>query len=543
MTRAAAAPSAWGLGQIAPSGKNRGVSLTDDTPKTCRIFDKVKPATQPSGSLRVVTPKPRSGDDAGTDSVVEWPQSDDVETESVVEPPLDDDDVGIDPVIEPPKPDDAETDLVVERPRETRRRLTQRAIPRAEQAFRLAPLVRVVRQKPERLVLVGEWRIAVTPQPLKLDAHKLRVTLEVHDLRVWSEDSNWAQAVVMPTADLTVTLAPTGQSPSSSRPTVDFSFVVRWLRAFFSLFSSHPVKLAKEASRPTRPTIDAVTVERALCAFPLFGAHPVDLADAQSLAAVVCKASAEASRGAVKGLRGLRYDLEAELSWALEGTKKDFGLPFVARLARIGTAVGQARDAGRAAVREGFWLYLDDKDAYHAYRKAVDPSLLTDTRPATAATKPWMRDHDTGVRQCRALEEELTEETSALAGILHAATAVALSREAEIQDEFNRWAGVAALGLGLPSVVLAYLGASEKLQLYPFDFKIFPVLAVFAALGMAFSLTRTRLPEHTKREAWVFLGLLALLILGTGLAAGVAENNASKVEQARPSPVTPKLPG
>lgn len=438
------------------------MTLTDNTPYSCQIFHGDDPATELSGSVRIVTSASRSSADVGA-------------------APAD------------------------EAPSKTRCRLTPETDPPTERAFRIAPLVRVLGQEPKRLVLVGEWRIAVTPQPAKPKAHNLQVTLEVHDLRVWSEESDWAQAAIMPTAERTRTLASTGRSK--------------------------------------RPTIDAAAVVRLLSAFPLFGAHPSNFADAQSLAAVVCKASAEASRGAVKDLRNLRYDLEAQLSWALTDTEEDWGLEYVARLARIGTAVGQARDVGRAAVREGFWLYLDDDDAYHAYRKAADPSLLTDTPPATAATQPWMRSHDAGARQCRALEEELTEEAGAVAGILNAATAVALSHEAQVQDEFNRWAGVAALGLGLPSVVLAYLGASDKLQLYPFSAKLVAILPVFAALAMAFVLTRDRLPAGTKRPAWMFLGVLALLIVVTGIAAGVAKTDEQKGELTPPSPESPSRPG
>lgn len=134
-------------------------------------------------------------------------------------------------------------------------------------------------------------------------------------------------------------------------------------------------------------------------------------------------------------------------------------------LFELSIVTNRARDEARAAAREGFWLWLTDIEAYQRHRSTLDPTLLNGHQPADLDTRPWMRTHDAGVRHCLAMDQQLSDEAALIAGMLDAASTVAVARESESQETLNALMAVAALGLGIPALVLAYYGADRLLPL------------------------------------------------------------------------------
>ena len=259
----------------------------------------------------------------------------------------------------------------------------------------------------------------------------------------------------------------------------------------------------------------------------LSGRHKLPSDDAQSIVAVAAKAAAEASRDCVELVREIRYELESSLATTLRG-RTTSTISALAALIELGTAVGRARDQARTAIRSGFWLHFDDEDAYQGYRRAMDPSILNHWAPATVESRHWMRVHDAGIRQCQAMEQELGDEVSVLAGLLDAASTISLAREAEAQERFNTRAAAAALGLGLPSLVLAYYSANHLL---PLDRPAhWLALVPVAATGLLATLVAwNQLPgsQTHKRAAWalgIVVTLLAPIVLAGVLARWIPTN-------------------
>jgi len=191
--------------------------------------------------------------------------------------------------------------------------------------------------------------------------------------------------------------------------------------------------------------------------------HVVDDPDPQARVAALAKALAEGTRNAVGEVREIRYELERAMARALHGPGSL--KPVVASFYELAVVVNRARDVVRESIREGLWLWVTDDDAYHRYRRAVDGALLEDVEPATAQTRPWMSVHDAGMRQCVAAESMLGEESSTIYNLLAGASTFSVARDAEAQEHLNVIATVAAIGLGLPALLLNLYSTDRLLPL------------------------------------------------------------------------------
>jgi hypothetical protein len=324
---------------------------------------------------------------------------------------------------------------------------------RLGEAFRAAPLLRVLGSPGQRLVVVGLVQLAIADR---------RVVLEALVQGVWAEDQGW------------------------------------------------------------RPVPDAPGLEERLAPGLMSTAHRLPADDDQTVAAVIAKALAEASRDAVSALREIRYEIETAIAASLRRDVSDSTLPTLAALFELGVAGNRARDYARATARSGFWVWVTDDEAYQRYRRAQDPTIVNPHEPADASTRPWMRTHDAGVRQCTAMENQLTEEAAVIAGLLDAAATMAAAREAEAQETFNTLVAVAALGLGLPALVLTLYGTDTLVPMRTWQ-KALAMLPIALAAVVAGGVAAHRLPFGTARErlrltALMVLALLVLLIIAGFMA-------------------------
>jgi len=176
----------------------------------------------------------------------------------------------------------------------------------------------------------------------------------------------------------------------------------------------------------------------------------------QLVASRLAKGLAEGSRNSVADVRAIRYELEQALAEGLRGKRGRTGL--LAQIVEIALAVNRARDQAREAAREGMWLWFTDDEAYQRHRHSLDPTLLNGVEPADAGTRPWMRQHDAGYRQCAGMEALLGEEARLLYDLLGGASTVEASREADAQETLNTLLTVAGVGLGVPALLLTLYG-------------------------------------------------------------------------------------
>jgi hypothetical protein len=156
-----------------------------------------------------------------------------------------------------------------------------------------------------------------------------------------------------------------------------------------------------------------------------------------------------------------------------------------------------------------------DSSAYHGYRRSRDLTLINEQPPADVTTRPWMRAHDAAIRQCEAMAELLGEEVQALTQMVQSAGVMAQIHDAESADTLNKVASAAAVGIGLPSLGLAYYGA-DKL----FALDLTGAVAVLAVIlvptllavpaSMVVSRGRTR---HTTVGMGVLIGCLLLCLI------------------------------
>ena len=263
---------------------------------------------------------------------------------------------------------------------------------------------------------------------------------------------------------------------------------------------------AGESERP-----DLLSV---LASDPPFVPHKVTSREPQNLAAFLAKASSEASREAVAMFREARYDLEGSLAQASRGSITSLA-PDLGSLLELSLAANRARDTARGAVRSGFALHLTDDEAYQRYRRASDPSIINPHPPADHTTRPWMRQHDAGVRQCEAMDSQLREECERLGALLSAATTLSAVHEAKSQETFNTVAGVAAIGLGLPALVLALYSAAPVTPLNsPLRLLALLPVAVGAILAAAVMVVRlSHAGSLMKRAGWAIAAVLSLMTL------------------------------
>jgi hypothetical protein len=177
----------------------------------------------------------------------------------------------------------------------------------------------------------------------------------------------------------------------------------------------------------------------------------------------VAKALTEHSRDFVKNLQSLRYDSERALGQRLRGTTSD-DVQVLADLVELGIAANRARDFALDAMREGLWLWDWDSPAYHAQRRSLDPTLPE--RPITAdVSRAWLGTFDAAVRQCASMSNELEQEIDQFHRLMEAGSTMSAAREAKAQEHFNLVATLAAIVLGLPSLVLAAYGAGDTMTI------------------------------------------------------------------------------
>lgn len=243
--------------------------------------------------------------------------------------------------------------------------------------------------------------------------------------------------------------------------------------------------------------------------------------DEQSMVTTMAKAATEASRDAVADLREIRYEVESCLASHLRRDGEGSVLPILSTFLELSIVTNRARDQARAVAREGFWLWLTDDEAYQRHRTMLDPTLLNGHQPADLHTRSWMRTHDAGVRQCLAMDRQLSEEAALIAGMLDAASTVAAARESEGQETFNALTAVAALGLGIPALVLAYYGADRLLPLNDWR-RVEAMLPIALAAVAAGVLAQFRLPaRHVNRRQKMGVVLSVVLLLALLAWAGL----------------------
>jgi hypothetical protein len=236
--------------------------------------------------------------------------------------------------------------------------------------------------------------------------------------------------------------------------------------------------------------------------------------DLQLRIAKHAKALAELSRNAVASIREIRYDLEHRLArFSSNVHPTNSNTPIVASLLELNIICGRAADEAREAVREGLWLHLSDSEAYHSYRRLLDPSIINDAAVATSTTRSWMRLHDAGVRQCLEMRKQLDAESGSARDLMAAAASVSNSREADSQAAFNTLAAVASLGLGIPALVLALYGADRLLPLDT-EPRQLAFLPVAAGLLLAAVIAISRAPKGKSSRIWIFgaIGIIMVLL-------------------------------
>jgi hypothetical protein len=258
-----------------------------------------------------------------------------------------------------------------------------------------------------------------------------------------------------------------------------------------------------------------------------YPAHSLHPADPQQRVALVAKGIAEGSRNAVNQLRGLRHDIEGSLARALRD--HDGEADVLASLIELNRAVSRARDQARESQREGLWLWVKDTSGWYEYhRRLLDPTLLparrtpsTDGTSETPELPEWLYTHDAAVRQCMAMERQLAEEAAVLYGLLDGAATIAVSRDADAQEHFNVIAAVAAIGLGLPALVLSLYGADSYLPLHSLRQFALLIPVVLAGGLAAFVGALARRRKGKAFSAELIGAFLIVAIAVTLLVAGV----------------------
>ncbi len=264
---------------------------------------------------------------------------------------------------------------------------------------------------------------------------------------------------------------------------------------------------------------------------------------AQARATRAAKALAENSRNAVARLRESRYEVERRFGLHLRrqpGQDMELVLADVVELLAI---VGRARDVARWCVRSGLQYSVNNPTMYHAQRRLVDPSLPPREGREAAEADPTFAEYDAAVRQCRALEQELSDEIDALRAVLASGSAIAVTRDAQAQEKFTILATVSAVALGLPALVLALYGASAFLPLNgALAFGSFRLLYPVLAAGVLAAVLAASLPGKGRRR-WRFIGTLAgVLVVFLLLAVAGRYGPPPAKSDAPAAPATPPLP-
>jgi len=240
------------------------------------------------------------------------------------------------------------------------------------------------------------------------------------------------------------------------------------------------------------------------------------------VAARYAKAACEVARNNVVELRELRYEIEQRLAGESTDETADEELNgIVSSLLLLSIACGRAEDVARDASREGLWAYINDDEAYHAYRKLRDPTIMSDHDPATAQTRTWMRLHDNGVRHCDAMAAQLNDESAAIIGLLEAASSISSARDADAQTRMNTLIALVSLGLGVPALVLALYGAQLILPLETTRQQV-AFIPVALSLVAAAVLALLAAPKKGRpKRLWIFAAVAVLVVLISLIVGGV----------------------
>jgi hypothetical protein len=218
-------------------------------------------------------------------------------------------------------------------------------------------------------------------------------------------------------------------------------------------------------------------------------------ADGEGRATVIAKAIAESSRDEVYTVRALRYELERVIGANLRRLQTQ-ELEFVlADVVELTVAVSRARDEATEAWRGGLSSWRSDLAAYHAQRRLQDPTLPRRAGARRARRRPWFAILDAGVRQCKAMDQLLTEETTLLHQLLDAAASVSVARDAQAQETFTLVATVGGVLIGMPALIIALYGATAVL---PINTSNAVVLLPVGAAGLVAGLLAAFLPGRER---------------------------------------------
>lgn len=201
---------------------------------------------------------------------------------------------------------------------------------------------------------------------------------------------------------------------------------------------------------------------------------------------------------------------------------------------------GRAGDEAREATREGLWTWRSDPSAYWAQRRLSDPTVAIRRKHRKGHRRTWFVEFDNGVRHCRQMESLVVQETSLLHSLLNAASTIAVTRDARAQETFNLLAGVGAVLLGLPALVVSLYGAADVLPVYSHWRTLIPI----GVSGLLASIVAARLPGRRRQRLSRF-GITAagtLVILMVLVCAGmlVEPTGGTGSVGNQPSPTTSK---
>jgi hypothetical protein len=218
-------------------------------------------------------------------------------------------------------------------------------------------------------------------------------------------------------------------------------------------------------------------------------------ADGEGRATVIAKAIAESSRNEVYTVRALRYELERVIGANLRRLRTQ-ELEFVlADVVELTVAVSRARDEATEAWRGGLSSWRSDLAAYHAQRRLQDPTLPRRAGARRARLRSWFAILDAGVRQCKAMDQQLAEETTVLHQLLDAAASVSVARDAQAQETFTLVATVGGVLIGMPALIIALYGATAVL---PISTSNAVILLPVAAAGLVAGLLAAFLPGRER---------------------------------------------
>lgn len=275
----------------------------------------------------------------------------------------------------------------------------------------------------------------------------------------------------------------------------------------------HELWVGQVVAAPAEPLTSLVSTDdhpalTAAVRAALSGVPAADPGSPEARAVLVAKCVAEHGRNTVESLRGLRYEAERHLANSISDAAYDpLALP---ALIELGIAAGRARDLARKAAREGMWVYHFDAAAYHAQRRRLDPSLPP--RGGDDDLPPWFATYDAGVRQCRMMADDLTEELEQLHRLVHASSSISAARDVRAQEQFNFVATIGAVVLGLPALVLAVYGARSDSEL-PWAWVLPVFLCGALACAVAWFLPSDATIRPVRRKQALFAALVTFLLV------------------------------